>query len=243
MMFFQSLQIRRFPIFCFVFQGPHNSRKSFACLDNVSSSSFLLYQNIIALRTCFSFRWSGFWTSKPSQSLVNAHILHTILEELANAYPKSFFFILSCKVMNVVLNNIHTAPFINSLANSTGLYGNFGLSLKCYGIDLLIKLAKYFIIISPQTKTFQSTNLILARVHVLIKNYHMLSCPVKSNRVSKSIINVFFNSLIYLVWNKLLDLHQKKQPVLSQLIKKVFIASGYNVQFKLLFMKIFNTFS
>ena len=35
-------------------------------------------------------------------------------------------------------------PFINSLASSGGLCGNFGLSLERCGIDLLIKSAKYF---------------------------------------------------------------------------------------------------
>ena len=106
------------------------------------------------------------------------------LKELANTYPKSFFFIMSCKVMNIVSNNVHIGPFINLLASSGGLYGKFGLSLD---------------IISLQTKIFQSTNWILASVHVMKKDYHMLSCPVKFNRVSKSIISVFLNSY---AWDK-----------------------------------------
>ena len=38
-----SPSIHYFPISCFVFQGPYNSRKSFACLDNASSSCFVFY--------------------------------------------------------------------------------------------------------------------------------------------------------------------------------------------------------
>ena len=52
-------------------------------------------------------------------------ILQERLEELVNACPNSFFFILSCKVMNIVLNNIHTEPFINLFVSSSGVYGNF----------------------------------------------------------------------------------------------------------------------
>ena len=85
--------------------------------------------NIILLRTCFGFPWSGSWISKDSQSIVNVHVLQARIEELVNTYPNSFFIILSCKAMNIVLNNVHIAPFINSLANSGGLYGIFGLSL------------------------------------------------------------------------------------------------------------------
>ena len=43
---------------------------------------------------------------------------------------------------------MHIEPFINSLASSGGLYGNFELSLERYRIDLLIKSAKYFMISS-----------------------------------------------------------------------------------------------
>ena len=50
--------------------------------------------------------------------------------------------------MNIVLNKVHIGLFINSLASSGGLHGNFGLRLKRYGIDLLIKPEKYFMISS-----------------------------------------------------------------------------------------------
>ena len=52
--------------------------------------------------------------------------------------------------MNIVLNNIHIGPLINSLASSNGLYGNFGLSSERYIIDLLIKLAKYLMVSSAE---------------------------------------------------------------------------------------------
>ena len=58
-----------------------------------------------------------------------------------------------------MLKNIQTGPFINSLVKSDGLYGNFELSLKGYGIELLMKLKKYFMLLSARkTKTFQSTD-------------------------------------------------------------------------------------
>ena len=79
-----------------------------------------------------------------SQSIVNAHVLEARIEELVNTYPNSFFVILSFKVLNIVLNNVHIASFINLLVNPGRLYGIFGLSLECYGIDLSIKLTKYF---------------------------------------------------------------------------------------------------
>ena len=97
--------------------------------------------NIILLRTCFAFPWSGSRISRDSQSIVNAHVLQARIEELVNTYPNSFFLILLCKVMNIVLNNVHIAFFINLLVSAVRLYR---VSLKCYGIDLWIKLAKYF---------------------------------------------------------------------------------------------------
>ena len=65
----------------------------------------------------------------------------------------SFFFNLSYKVMIMVSNTIYIGAFTNSLASSDGLFGNFGLSSERYGIDLLIKLAKYFIALSSRTPT------------------------------------------------------------------------------------------
>ena len=41
-----------------------------------------------------------------------------------------------------VLKNLHTGPFVNSLAYSSGLHGNFGLSLEYSRIDLLIEMAE-----------------------------------------------------------------------------------------------------
>ena len=66
----------------------------------------VLRHSIIVLKTCLLFRWSGSQISKISQSFFNAHILQARLGESTNPYPNSFFFILSCKVMNMVLNNI-----------------------------------------------------------------------------------------------------------------------------------------
>ena len=184
-----SPSTRHFPISFFVSQSPYDSRRSFVCLDSASSSCFVFFA-IISLRAGFAFRWSGLWVSKASQSFSNPHILQARLEELANAYTNSFFLILSCKVMNIVLNNIHIGSFINSIASLCGLYGNFGMSLERYAINLLIKLTKYFMISSAsKPKPFRVLN---KYWHVLRIGYGMLLCPVKSSRVSKSIINVFF---------------------------------------------------
>ena len=55
-----------------------------------------LHHNIIALKTFFACRLSGFQINKASQSFSNAHILQTRLGESTNV----------CKVMNIVFNNI-----------------------------------------------------------------------------------------------------------------------------------------
>ena len=66
--------------------------------------------------------------------------------------------LLHC-VVNKVLNNLHVGPFSNSLASLGGLYGNFELSFKRYGIDFLKELAKHLMISSARKpKTFQSTS-------------------------------------------------------------------------------------
>ena len=58
--------------------------------------------NIISLRTCFSFWWSGLRISEAFQSFFKAHILQASLGELVIAYSNSFFLILSCKTTNIV---------------------------------------------------------------------------------------------------------------------------------------------
>ena len=44
-----SPSIRHFPISCFVFKCPNNSRESFVCLDNALSSCFFLFYEIMSL--------------------------------------------------------------------------------------------------------------------------------------------------------------------------------------------------
>ena len=141
---YHSPSVHHFPISCFVFQHPHNLCKSFACLDNTSSSCFVFFVII-------SLHWKLFLLFEDQDRelviltiICQCHILQARLEELVNAYSNSFFF----KVINAVLNNVLIGPVINSLASSEWVYGNLGLSLKRYRIDLLIKVAKHFMISS-----------------------------------------------------------------------------------------------
>ena len=133
--------MRHFSISYFVYQRPYNSHKIFVWLNNASSSRFVFY----AILILYWERVLHF--NDQDRELVRSlnHFLMPILcmqvelEELANAYPNSFFSILLDKVMNIVLNNMH-----------------FELSLKRYGINLLRKLAKYFMILSAlKPKTFR----------------------------------------------------------------------------------------
>ena len=68
--------------------------------------ALLLWYNIVALKTFFAFSRSKLQISKTSQSFSNAYILQEWLEESTILHVNSFFFILACKVVNIVLNNI-----------------------------------------------------------------------------------------------------------------------------------------
>ena len=139
--------------------------------------------------------------------------LQAKLEELANAYPNSLFSILTCKVINIVVNDIYIGPFINSLVGLGWLYENFGLSLERYGIDFLIKFAKYFMISSDSKPKPFRVLIEYWQGFTFWERTYMLSCLVKSSRVSKS-ISVFFNLYVYVFWDKNPRSSQKKQPIL-----------------------------
>ena len=145
--------------------------------------------------------------------------LQAKLEELANAYPNSLFSILTCKVINIVVNDIYIGPFINSLVGLGWLYENFGLSLERYGIDFLIKFAKYFMISSDsKPKPFRVLIEYLQGFTFWERTY-MLSCLEKSSRVSKS-ISVFFNLYVYVVWDKNSRSSQKNNQSCSSSFRK-----------------------
>ena len=146
--------------------------------------------------------------------------LQAKLEELANAYLNSLFSILTCKVINIVVNDIYIGPFINSLVGLGWLYENFGLSLERYGIDFLIKFSKYFMISSDSKPKPFRVLIEYWQGFTFWERTYMLSCLVKSSRVSKSIISVFFNLYVYVVWDKNSRSSQKNNQSCSSSFRK-----------------------
>ena len=146
--------------------------------------------------------------------------LQAKLEELANVYPNSLFSILTCKVINIVVNDIYIGPFINSLVGLGWLYENFGLSLERYGIDCLIKFAKYFMISSDSKPKPFRVLIEYWQGFTFWERTYMLSCLVKSSRVSKSIISVFFNLYVYVVRDKNSRSSQKNNQSCSSSFRK-----------------------